>query len=238
MMIRFAFLWTLLMAGMYAGAQRIVYSDPDKEDTRRMNFEVIGKVGGNFLVYKNMRNRNFVSVYNNDMKQVARESQDYLPEERLINVDFFPYPDFVHVIYQYQKKNVVYCDAVKINGQGKPLSQPQTLDTSHIGFSSSSRIYSAFTNEAKTDVMVVKVNARNRERFIVTSLLFNDSLQLRNRSVMPITMEERNDYLDEFRVDNDGDLVFTKFTRNNNENVSKVWLMHKPADADSLISTS
>ena len=37
----------------------------------------------------------------------------------MINVDFFPYSDFTYMIYQYQKKNVVYCEAVKMDGKGK-----------------------------------------------------------------------------------------------------------------------
>ena len=34
-------------------AQRIIYSDPEKEDNRRLNFEIVGRIGGNFLVFKN-----------------------------------------------------------------------------------------------------------------------------------------------------------------------------------------
>src|SRR5690242_7075635 len=100
-------------------AQKIVYSDVDDEDNRRMRFEVIGKVQGNFLVYKNNRNKDYVSVYNNDMEQIAKEEQDYIPDDRLINIDFFPYSDFTYLIYQYEKKRVVYCEAVKVDGMGK-----------------------------------------------------------------------------------------------------------------------
>ena len=66
-------------------AQRIVYSQPGDDDTRRMNFEVIGKVSGNFLIYKNSRGKSFVSVYNNDMEEVSKIEQEYIPDDRLIN---------------------------------------------------------------------------------------------------------------------------------------------------------
>ncbi len=75
-------------------AQRIVYSEPERDDTRRMNFEIIGKFGSNFLVYKNNRNRDFVAVYDNDMKQTGKVEMDYIPDDRLINVDFFPIQRF------------------------------------------------------------------------------------------------------------------------------------------------
>ena len=70
------------------------------------------------------------------MEQIGKEELDYIPDDRLINVDFFPYCDFTYMIYQYQKKNVVYCDAVKLDGSGKRISEIMNLDTSHIGFNS------------------------------------------------------------------------------------------------------
>src|SRR5207249_4481092 len=42
--------------------------------------------------------------------------------------------------------------------------------------------------------------------------------------------------LDEFHIDNDGDLVFAKYTRNNNETVSGASLLLKAAQADTLTS--
>src|SRR5678815_902049 len=79
-------------------AQRISYSVPEKDDYRTLNFEVIGKVGGNFLVYKNVRNKNAVSVYDNGMELKERIDLDFIPE-RTINVDFVPYSDYFFVIY-------------------------------------------------------------------------------------------------------------------------------------------
>ena len=96
-----------LMFNQAARAQRIVYSEPEKDDSRRMNFEIIGKVSGNFLIYKNIRNNHYVTVYNSAMEQTNKEELDYLPEDRIINVDFFPYNDFSYMVYQYQRRNVV-----------------------------------------------------------------------------------------------------------------------------------
>lgn len=238
-LMRFAyFLFTVASLFLFSSSfgQRIVYSEPERDDSRRMNFEIIGKVGGNFLVYKQIRNKNYVSVYNNDMEQTAKEELDYVPEDRLINVDFFPYTDFSYMVYQYQKKNVVYCEAVRINGSGKKASDIITLDTSHIGFSASNKIYSTISSEDKSKLMVYKINSRNRSKFIITTLLFDKEWEMLNRSRFVLPMEENNDYLDEFNIDNEGDLVFTKFNRNHNETVSTTNLMWKPAQSDSLMN--
>ena len=77
-------------------AQKIVYSEPEKDDTRRMNFEIVGKIGAIFLFIKISSNQNWISVLDNDMKQIAKVEQDYVPDnDRMINVDFFPYTIFV-----------------------------------------------------------------------------------------------------------------------------------------------
>jgi hypothetical protein len=199
-----------------------------------MDFEIIGKVSGNFLVYKKIRSQAYVAVYNTDMEQIEKHEQEYLPDERLINVDFFPYNDFAYVIYQYQKRNVVYCDAVKIDGNGKKISDPIALDTSHIGFAASNKIYSTVTSEDKSKLMVFKINSRNKSRFVITTLLFDNNLALSKRSSFVMPMTEREDYLDEFNLDNDGDFVFAKFNRNNNETINSTNLIWKKADSDTI----
>jgi hypothetical protein len=216
--------------------QRIVYSEPEKEDSRRMDFEIIGKVSGNFLIYKKIHSRNFITVYNQEMEQTGKEEQDYMPGDHLINVDFFPYNDFSYVIYEYQKKNVVYCDAVKIDGSGKKISDIISLDTSHIGFSASNKIYSAITSEDRSKLMVFKINTKNRSRFILTTMLFDNNLALQRRSRFVMSMDEHDDYLDEFNLDNDGDLVFAKFNRNSNETINNTAMAWKKADEDSVFT--
>ncbi|MBL7764194.1 MAG: hypothetical protein JNL23_12280 [Chitinophagaceae bacterium] len=225
----------MLFTGVSVKAQRIVYSEPERDDSRRMNFEIIGKFGSNFLIYKNNRNRDFIAVYDNDMKQIGKVEMDYIPDDRLINVDFFPYTDYTYVIYQYQRKNVVYCMSATIDAFGKKVGEPVTLDTTHIGFAANNKLYSTISSEDKSKIVVFKINSRNKENYIVTTVLFNDKLELIKRSVMRMAMEERNDYLDQFYVDNDGDIVFAKFKRSNNDNIENVSLVVKPALSDSLI---
>src|SRR4028118_1820348 len=118
--------------GFTVNAQKITYSEPEREDSRRTEFEVIGKVGGNFLVYKNNRNDHDICVYDNEMKLKERVKMD--ASERWINVDFIAYPDFFYMIYQYQRRNILYCVGVKLDGNARRIGQPYDLDTTQIGF--------------------------------------------------------------------------------------------------------
>lgn len=237
-MFRVLFTVILLTSIIHAlPAQKIVYSEPDKDDSRRMDFEIAGKVGGNFLIYKNTRSKNWITVLDNDMKEIDKVDQDYVPDnDRMINVDFFPYQDFCYMIYQYQKKNVVYCMAAKISPEGKKIGSVSQLDTTHLGFAANNKIYTVLSSEDKSKIIVFKINSRNRKNYIMTSLLMNAGLGLLKKSKILVPMEERNDYLNDFYIDNEGDLVFCKFFRSSNDNISKAAFVVKPAMSDSLIT--
>ena len=71
--------------------------------TMQTEFEIIGKVSGNLLIYKNTRNAYSISVYDLDMKQKDRIKLDFLPD-RIINADFLAYADYSYIFYQYQKR--------------------------------------------------------------------------------------------------------------------------------------
>ena len=232
---RIFLLWVLATASLSSFSQKIVYSEPDKEDTRRMNFEIAGKINGNFLVYKNVRNRDWIVVLDNDMKEVNKVEQDYVPDnDRMINVDFFAYPDFCYMIYQYQKKNVVYCMAAKINGNGSKVGDVIQLDTTHLSFAADNKLYSVLSSEDKSKLIVFKINSRNRKVFRITTVLLNDKLETLKRNRIALPMEERNEYLGEFQLDNEGDLVFTKYESSNGDEVSRAAFVTKQAYEDTF----
>src|SRR6201996_8291319 len=130
----------LTAAGVKAQVQLITYSEPEREDGRRTNFEIIGKVSGNYLVFKNNNSSNAISIYDTAMHLQQRVPLTFMPE-RYINVDFVAYSDHCYLIYEYQHKNIVHCSAVKLNGQGQKVGEPIELDTTQVGFASNNKIY-------------------------------------------------------------------------------------------------
>lgn len=227
-------IWTIMLLGAFQQlvAQRITYSEPEREDSRRTNFDIIGKVGGHILVFKNNRNSNDVCVYDTDMKLLERVKQTDM-NDRWINVDFIAYPDFAWMIYQVQRKNIVYCMAAKINADGKRMTDPIELDTTRIGWAADNKIYTSIYSDDKQRIMVFKVNSKNPKNFLFTTLLFNVDLQLQAKHQMTLPMEERNDYFTDFLLDNEGDLVFGKFRRRNGSDyVLDVSLIMKKANEE------
>jgi hypothetical protein len=224
----------MLALPIWVLAQRIHYSDPGRDDYRQVNFEIIGKVSSNIVIYKNYRSKNDLSIFDNEMKLKDKINLDFLPD-KLINVDFVPYPDFFYMIYQYQKRNIVYCNVVKMDAAGQKLVGPVEIDTTQIGGASDNKIYSTIYSEDKQHIMVFKINKRNERNYFFTTLLYNDKMEFRKKSRLQVTMSKKDAVFSDFIVDNDGDFVFTRCSRNGSrDNISRMDLMIKPAMADSF----
>jgi len=93
-----------------------------------------------------------------------------------------------YMIYEHQHKSIIHCTAVKMDGQGKKMSEPADLDTTQIGFAANNKIYTTVTSENRQRIMVCKINSKNPKNFLFTTFLFNDHLELldRHRIYMPI----------------------------------------------------
>ena len=230
----------LLLGGLFSSfglrAQHILYSEPEKDDNRRLSFEIIGRVDRNLLIYKTNRSRSWISVLGEDMQSLGNEELSYLPSvERTINVDFFAYPDHAWMIYQYQRKNVLYCMAAKLDGTGKRMGELIELDTTHLNFSSDNKLYSVAGSEDRKRIVVFKINSRNKELYRMTSLLFNEKLELIHRGQVQIPMEDRTDQLGDWALDNEGNLAVARFGRNYNDNINKASLLFIAKGTDNLI---
>jgi hypothetical protein len=221
----------VVFAFFTSSAQRIIYSEPERDDNKRTNFDILGKIGSNYLVYKNNRNEHAMSVYSADMNLLQKV--DLNPtNERWINVDFIPYQNHAWMIYQFQQKSIVYCMAMRIDSMGKLATRPIELDTTRIGWAANNKIYTAIYSDDKQHVMVFKINSRNQKNFVFTTMLFDETLHRKNKHQLTLPMQERNDYFTDFVLDNDGGLVFGKFVRKGGgEFITNLSLITKASDS-------
>lgn len=214
-------------------AQQITYSDPQTNDTRNLNFDIVGKIDNNYLIYKNIRNDYAISVYDNEMKLTGNIDLKFMPD-RTLNVDFIAYPDYAWMIYQYQRRNIVYCMAVKINGEGKLLTDPIEVDTSAISFFADNKIYSTVYSEDKKQVMIFKIQKKN-DQFNFTTLLFDDQLQLKHKSRVETNYRDRTNVFSDFFLSNTGNFVFTVGNRSNSRDyISELALVTKSPASDTF----
>jgi len=215
-------------------AQNIYYSDPDRADPKTLQFELIGKLGGQFLVYKSYRDQHFIYVYDNGMQTLDKVK---LPMEngRLLSTDFLVYPDFAWFFYQYYYKGAIYAAALKIDPSGKPVGNEIVLDSTQRQSLSNSKVYSVINSEDKNQIMVFKINTTNDRRHVLTTCLFNKELSLQKRSVVPVEMPQTNDFLSEFTLFNDGEMACIRASgTSSNDNINKVTVIFKDPLWDAL----
>ena len=193
---------SILLAPCLLSAQRITYSEPEREDSRRTNFEIIGKLNGNFLIFKNNNSNSAICVYDESMKLVKRVPLGFMPD-KYINVDFVAYPDYFYMIYEHQHKSIVHCTAVKMDGMAQQVGEPMELDTTQIGFAANNKIYTTIVSENKQKIMVFKINSKNSKNFLFTMLLYDNQLNVLDKHRIHLPMEEKNELFTDFLLDVD-----------------------------------
>jgi hypothetical protein len=225
-----------LLISFDLSAQKITYSDPAEEDSRQLTeYEIVGKIAGNILVYKKYRDDHYIAVYDQQMKLTAKEKLEKMPD-KLINTDFINYPDYAYMIYQYQKKSTVYCVGQKIDAQGKAIGEPIEMDTTHINFWASNKVYNSVVSDDKQRIGVFKLNTKNEKLHILTTCVFDKDLKLINKHRINVPMPGKYDYLTEFAIDNTGDIVFLRASSasQSEDEINKVQLIFKPVNVESI----
>ncbi len=207
-------------------AQQIVFSEPYQDDAMTMNFEILGKLNGNILVFKNVRWRYAINIYNDSMLLKEKVELEYLPG-KTFNIDFIVYPDYMWLIYQYQKKGILYCMAQKLDAMGKKVNEALELDTTQIGSLGDNKIYSTIWSDDKKQIMVFKMQRKDDRANFVTKL-FNNQLQLQHSSRVSMDYDDRKFTFGDFFVDNSGNFIFSNTIRNNvRENASVLTFITK-----------
>jgi len=213
----------------------IMYADVNRADVQRMNFEIIGKTANNYLIYKEIKGRHWISVYDENMRELENVPISVLPSKsELMDVTFFSSGNGAWLIYQFQKENVVYCEAAKVEANGRILDVPKLLDTTIIAYKADNRIYNTLINEDGSKIMLFKINRKDRTLYHLATRLFDNQLITLNSGMVSIPMNPDGDYLSGYSLDNDGNLVFVKYNRMKSGEIGAASLMVKPFQKDEL----
>jgi len=223
---------TVLFLGVsIANSQQIVFSEPERDDAKTLNFEILGKIEGKILIYKNTRELHQMCIYDDEMKLVEKVKMDFLSEKgKVLSTHFVVYSDFVYLLYQYQYRTTVFAMAVKLNSNGKKIADPVILDTtSNINFNVENKIYSFINSEDKLKIAAFKISTRNEKEHVFTSVIFDKMLNQLEKIRAGISMPDKNDFLSEFGISNDGEIICLRQSgTSQNDNINKVVLLVKP----------
>jgi len=216
-------------------SQKITYSELQKQDVRNINFEILGKIGSNYIIYKNIRWKHMIQVMDRDMATLKNDRLEFVPE-RTINIDFVTYPDHFFMIYQYEKNNVIYCKAAKLDAMGKRLADIITVDTTRIGVLNDNRIYGFGYSEDKQKLLLYKMQKKQGDLHIMTKR-FNSNFQMidSTRSIVPFS--ENRDVYSEMSIANDGTVIYAKQIKNGfRENIDNLQVSILDKDSRGFVS--
>jgi hypothetical protein len=228
-----------LLPGMSLDAQKISYSEPSKDFVRNTNFEILGRIGSNIVVYTNVRSNHDLIVFDNEMKELSRTKIDNMPD-RLLSSEFLNLRDSAYMFYQYQQRNIVYCNYIKIDRNGQPQGEHNLVDTASLKSVTGNKIFNFAFSDDKKKIVIFKIKNFRDKRFAFTTHLFNNQMQNLKTSNFDFAMEERNDFLNQFYVDNDGYFIFGKAVRTGSgdgDNIAKFALcIKKPEDDTATVN--
>lgn len=228
-MKRLAIVILILIMQLNGKAQKITFSEYSKKETRDIFFEILGKFDSNYIVYKNIRQKHLLTKYDKDMNIVGNIPLDFVPD-RTFNIDFITYRNYYYLIYQYQKNNIVYCKAMKMDLEGKQLEEPLQLDTTRISVLADNKIYTTTFSEDKQKILVYKRQLKDQILTLVTKL-YNNNLQLLDSVRQNLKFNDDKEVFSDLAVDNNGFFLFAKETkrsaRRDTSSVLEI-LLHKP----------
>ena len=224
---------SFLFISLVTKGQTIKYSDFDREDSRDINFEIIGKMNNKVLVYKNIRWKHKIDIYDNDMNTLETVKLDFVPE-KTFNIDFVAYPGYFFMIYQYQKGTILHCMAVKMDDNARQLLPPVEIDTTRIPILTDNKIYTTISSEDRQKIMIFKIQTRY-QKFNLATMLFDNQMQLINRNRFLAEYNDRRESYDNFQLANDGNFIFTYSKQSGyRDNYNLLSLITKAPQSDSF----
>lgn len=210
------FIFTTLRTAVVA--QKITISDAEIAERQGAAFDIVGKVKNNIAIYQVRKWQHSLSIFDNDMKLIRKDKLDFLPSETF-SVDFIPYPTHIYMVYQYQKRSMLFCMIAKLNEMGEVIEAPKTLDSLKLPVFADNKIFNIGFSENKEKIALYKLPKRADDYTFAVKIFDKDLQQISNYS-QKIDKDERRDTYDNFMVDNAGNFIFTKEEHDGNRSTS------------------
>ncbi len=198
-------------------AQTIRYS-PNRNEDFTGAIEILGKVGGNYLVYKNFGWKNVIQVFDSRMNEISNNRIKFMPDNTF-NVDFVVYPDHFLMVYQYKKNGQVYCDAIKMNSEGKPMGRPGRLDSTRILNTSLVVSYRTIHSEDKQKLLVYKKHEQ-LQSFTLLTKLYNRHLDLLDVTSYDWPLSGKREIFSALQLANNGTIFYTRESGGRNDEIT------------------
>ena len=196
-------------------SQKLFYSHTSGSDFSGTRFEIIGKQGNGYWIYKNKHRNHYLCRYDHNMVLTNEKELDILPD-KIIDLDIYTGNSGIMLICQFKKNQWVYCQFIRMDTSGLLTQKPFIVDSTSIGNFSDSRIYSSVCSDDKKKLLVYKRHIQSGVLRFSSFLLNNEGLLL-ERYAAEEPFRKNESYLGDCVLANSGDWAYLQEQRKNDE---------------------
>ena len=207
----FSLIITLLLGLQIVTAQSYVASGIEKTDKDGMQYEIIGKLGSHYWIYKKNNTVSTIAQYNEQMQLVKQNDVPFL--SNALYPEFIKGNDKVNVFYQVQIGTTVYATVATLNKEGQVIGQPQVIDTAEkIRPNSLTKVFNLITSDDHSKLNIFSVNTSNPAAIKVKTIALNENFENIGVAEISVSSPTKKSSLSDFALDNNGNLFCLRNT--------------------------
>ncbi len=190
-------------------AQDLFYSPAESGVENLLKYEAIGRVGKNILIYRELRGQHVISIFDNNMGLVRKVDLSVLPKD-VLGVDFLNTGSNIVLIYQYMVNGKLFVAGTNLDEEVKMVSEPKILDSLFIENISEFPLFKLIINPAKNLMMLTYLQQSTENLTRMSTVMYQQNLELVEKSDLLVFTPNGSDKLNQFLLDNEGNLVFLR----------------------------
>ncbi len=188
-------------------AQSYTIANIEKTDKEEMQYEVLGKVGNHYWIYKNIDGIATIVQYNDQMQIVKQNDLAFVKTTNLSGIEFVTYPDRVFVFYQFQNNTTVYAAVATLNSDGNLIGKPTVVDTANgIRSGQGAKVFNLLQSDDRQKMVLFSVNTTHANSIKVRTVVLNTNFEITNQGEISINAQNKKSSLSDFALDNNGNL--------------------------------
>ena len=197
-------------------AQSYVVSGIEKTDKEGMQYEVLGKIGSHYWIFKKNGTVSTIAQYNEQMQLVRQNDLTFLPAQ-VQQIEFFKRDQQLFAFYQFQNNKTVYAALATLNADGQLKSEPVILDTAqNIRPGSRAKIFNLIESDDHQKIMLFSVNTSNPASIKLKTSSYNGNFEEIADATISINSNNKKSTLSDFALANNGNLFCLRNTTQNN----------------------
>jgi hypothetical protein len=211
----FTLCFVLIALVQLGWSQSYVVSGIEKTDKEGMQYEVLGKLGNHYWIYKKNGTISTIAQYNEEMQLVKQNDLTFLPAQ-VQQIEFIKRDQQLFAFYQFQNNKTVYAALATLKSDGQLNGDPVILDTAqNIRPGSRAKIFNLIESDDHQRILLFSVNTSNSSSIKLKTSSYNGNFEATADATISINSANKKSTLSDFALDNKGNLYCLRNTTQN-----------------------